>query len=149
MRFQERSQDAPSTLYPQSYDISRKHPLSEHCYKMGREELTIRRRSLAEITQKFLSSSPTPSRRNSRRRRSRIDSIVAALAPSWRFNMALDPPPRALFFDVLGTCVDWRKTVTDELWKCTREALNSPSASIASRIRMVATDMVCLALVRS
>ena len=57
--------------------------------------------------------------------------------------MALkDPTPKCLFFDVFGTCVDWRKSVTDELWRKTREALNSPASSIASRIRMVASDMV-------
>lgn len=58
-------------------------------------------------------------------------------------NMALDhQPPKALFFDVFGTCVDWRKSVTDELWNACREALNSPTSSIATRIRVVATDMV-------
>lgn len=29
--------------------------------------------------------------------------------------MALNPLPKALFFDVFGTCVDWRKTVTETL----------------------------------
>ncbi|EMC95661.1 hypothetical protein BAUCODRAFT_34430 [Baudoinia panamericana UAMH 10762] len=51
------------------------------------------------------------------------------------------PKPRCLFFDVFGTCVDWRKTVTEELWQQTREALSSPTSSIASRIRMLASDM--------
>ncbi|KAK3672182.1 hypothetical protein LTR78_007935 [Recurvomyces mirabilis] len=51
------------------------------------------------------------------------------------------PPWKALFFDVFGTCVDWRKSVTDELWAKAREALDSPSSSIASRIRMGASDM--------
>ncbi|KAK5124377.1 hypothetical protein LTR85_001594 [Meristemomyces frigidus] len=64
---------------------------------------------------------------------------VTALKSS---DMALtDPQPRCLFFDVFGTCVDWRKTVTDELWKYTRDALSSPASSIASRIRMHASDM--------
>lgn len=62
--------------------------------------------------------------------------------------MALDhQKPKCLFFDVFGTCVDWRKTVTDTLWNMTREALNSPSASMASRIRMNATDMVGVDLI--
>lgn len=30
--------------------------------------------------------------------------------------MSLNPAPKALFFDVFGTCVDWRKTVTDALY---------------------------------
>lgn len=55
--------------------------------------------------------------------------------------MALQPQPRCLFFDVFGTCVDWRKTVNNELWHKTREALDSPNASIASHIRMLASDM--------
>src|ERR1700760_317785 len=56
--------------------------------------------------------------------------------------MALNPEPKCLFFDVFGTCVNWRKTVTDTLWNAARVALNSPTSSIASKIRMVATDMV-------
>lgn len=50
--------------------------------------------------------------------------------------------PKALFFDVFGTCVDWRKTVTDTLWNAARESLNAPTSSIATRIRMIASDMV-------
>lgn len=50
--------------------------------------------------------------------------------------------PKALFFDVFGTCVDWRKSVTDELWNAARAALNSPTSSIATRIRVTATDLV-------
>ncbi|KAK3724423.1 hypothetical protein LTR37_001047 [Vermiconidia calcicola] len=55
--------------------------------------------------------------------------------------MAINPPPKCLFFDVFGTCVDWRKTVTDTLWSAARVALNSPTSSLASRIRMTATDL--------
>jgi len=55
--------------------------------------------------------------------------------------MAPNPQPKALFFDVFGTCVDWRKTVTNTLWNAARQALNSPTSSIASRIRIAATDM--------
>ena len=53
-----------------------------------------------------------------------------------------DPQPQCLFFDVFGTCVDWRKTVTDALWNEARAALNSPTSSIASRIRLAASEMV-------
>ena len=47
-----------------------------------------------------------------------------------------DPQPKALFFDVFGTCVDWRKTVTLALESACDQALNRASSSIASRIRM-------------
>lgn len=56
-----------------------------------------------------------------------------------------DPQPRALLFDVFGTCVDWRKSITNALESAAREALSSPSSSIASRIRMVVSDWVCWA----
>ncbi|USW56625.1 Putative phosphoglycolate phosphatase-like, domain 2, HAD superfamily [Septoria linicola] len=47
-----------------------------------------------------------------------------------------DPQPKALFFDVFGTCVDWRTTVTDALESACSQALNRASSSIATRIRM-------------
>ncbi|KAF2724353.1 haloacid dehalogenase [Polychaeton citri CBS 116435] len=56
--------------------------------------------------------------------------------------MALkDPTPKCLFFDVFGTCVDWRKTVTDKLYNESSNVLNSPESSISSRIRMRASTM--------
>lgn len=55
--------------------------------------------------------------------------------------MALSPPPRALFFDVFGTCVDWRTTVVGELEAQAHAALNSATASLASRVRLTASDM--------
>jgi len=55
--------------------------------------------------------------------------------------MSQKPQPRCLFFDVFGTCVDWRKTVTDTLWNAARESLNSPTSSLATRVRVTATDM--------
>ncbi|KAF2134545.1 haloacid dehalogenase [Dothidotthia symphoricarpi CBS 119687] len=55
--------------------------------------------------------------------------------------MALSVPPRALFFDVFGTCVDWRESVINELHAQAHAALNSASASLASRVRMTASDM--------
>jgi len=36
-----------------------------------------------------------------------------------------DPVPKALFFDVFGTCVDWRSTVTRTLTSTAKEALAS------------------------
>jgi len=55
--------------------------------------------------------------------------------------MALSTPPRALLFDVFGTCVDWRTTVTQALDAASHVALNSATASLASRVRLRASDM--------
>ncbi|KAF1930238.1 haloacid dehalogenase [Didymella exigua CBS 183.55] len=55
--------------------------------------------------------------------------------------MALSPTPRALFFDVFGTCLDWRTTVVRELEAQAHVALNSATASLASRVRLTASDM--------
>jgi 2-haloacid dehalogenase len=55
--------------------------------------------------------------------------------------MALDPIPRALFFDVFGTCVDWRTTVVRELHAQSHASLNAATASLASAVRMRASDM--------
>ncbi|KAJ4383278.1 hypothetical protein N0V86_001323 [Didymella sp. IMI 355093] len=55
--------------------------------------------------------------------------------------MALSPTPRAFFFDVFGTCVDWRTTVVGELDAQAHAALNSATASLASRVRLTAGDM--------
>ncbi|KAL5118474.1 hypothetical protein ACEQ8H_003650 [Pleosporales sp. CAS-2024a] len=55
--------------------------------------------------------------------------------------MALKVVPRALFFDVFGTCVDWRKTVVDELHAQSRVALNAATASLPSAVRLRASDM--------
>lgn|SRR5690242_16013769 len=55
--------------------------------------------------------------------------------------MAISPPPRALFFDVFGTCVDWRTTVVGELEAQAHAALNSATASLASCVRLTASDM--------
>jgi 2-haloacid dehalogenase len=55
--------------------------------------------------------------------------------------MALSTPPRALLFDVFGTCVNWRKTVTDALDTQSHLALNSASASLASQLRLRVSDM--------
>ncbi|KAF2853702.1 haloacid dehalogenase [Plenodomus tracheiphilus IPT5] len=55
--------------------------------------------------------------------------------------MALSPPPKALFFDVFGTCVDWRTTVVGALQMQAHAALNSASASLASSVRLRASEM--------
>lgn len=55
--------------------------------------------------------------------------------------MALHPTPRALFFDVFGTCVDWRTTVVNELHAQSHATLNAATASLASTVRMKASDM--------
>jgi len=55
--------------------------------------------------------------------------------------MALSPTPRALFFDVFGTCVNWRKSVTSELLAQSHAALDSATASLASRVRLQASNM--------
>jgi 2-haloacid dehalogenase len=55
--------------------------------------------------------------------------------------MALMIPPRALFFDVFGTCVDWRKTVVNELHAQSHTTLNAATASLASTVRFRASDM--------
>ena len=96
----------------------------------------------ASLDATYIDGSPTPlPKRDSIATNER--TRIGALTPVKSSDMALnDPQPRCLFFDVFGTCVDWRKTVTDELWAQAREALNSPSSSIASRIRFLASDMV-------
>ncbi|KUJ06288.1 HAD-like protein [Mollisia scopiformis] len=48
---------------------------------------------------------------------------------------------RVLFFDVFGTCVAQRTPVADELWKATREALESDESSISSEVRTKAAEM--------
>ncbi|KAI8939125.1 hypothetical protein NX059_004959 [Plenodomus lindquistii] len=53
----------------------------------------------------------------------------------------LSPPPRALFFDVFGTCVDWRTTVVGALQMQAHVTLNSATASLASSVRLRASEM--------
>ena len=55
--------------------------------------------------------------------------------------MSSEQPIKGLFFDVFGTCVDWRGTVTRGLHDASSKALNSAAASIASKVRMTASDM--------
>ncbi|KAI4606721.1 hypothetical protein J4E80_010033 [Alternaria sp. BMP 0032] len=55
--------------------------------------------------------------------------------------MSLTPLPKALLFDIFGTCVNWRSTVTTALSQSAHSALNSASASLASRLRLRASEM--------
>ncbi|CAA9957262.1 hydrolase [Pyrenophora teres f. maculata] len=55
--------------------------------------------------------------------------------------MTLQPTPRALLFDVFGTCVNWRKSVTSALQALAHASLNSATASLASTLRLRATSM--------
>ena len=56
-------------------------------------------------------------------------------------NMALSPSPRVFFFDVFGTCVDWRKSITSHLSKWTHKSLNDATASLASQLRLRVSAM--------
>jgi 2-haloacid dehalogenase len=55
--------------------------------------------------------------------------------------MPLSPAPRALLFDVFGTCVDWRSTVTRTLESQAHDALNDATLSLATSLRMRASNM--------
>jgi len=55
--------------------------------------------------------------------------------------MSLSHPPRALLFDVFGTCVDWRSTVTNGLWEATRKSLNATTVSIPPAVALKASQM--------
>lgn len=58
-----------------------------------------------------------------------------------RSTMVLTPSPRALLFDVFGTCVNWRKSVVGALHAQSHASLNSATASLASSVRLRASDM--------
>lgn len=51
------------------------------------------------------------------------------------------PQPKALLFDVFGTVVDWRTTVTKYLERRSFETLNSSSSSIATAVRMKCAEV--------
>ena len=55
--------------------------------------------------------------------------------------MAPSEPSRALFFDVFGTCVDWRTSVTQALYAQSHAVLDSATAPPASTVRRKARDM--------
>ena len=55
--------------------------------------------------------------------------------------MVLSTFPRALLFDIFGTCVDWRSTVTKALNDQAHTTLSSATASLAAYLRMRASSM--------
>jgi 2-haloacid dehalogenase len=55
--------------------------------------------------------------------------------------MAISLEPKALFFDVFGTCVDWRKSVTDGLASAAKSALSSDDRIIPSAVREIASNL--------
>lgn len=55
--------------------------------------------------------------------------------------MTVTTSPKALFFDVFGTCVDWRKTVTNALKDAAQKSLNDSAKSLDSNVRQKAFEM--------
>lgn len=55
--------------------------------------------------------------------------------------MSFTHPPKALLFDVFGTVVDWRTTITHTLQTHASTALSSPTASLSSTVRLRASDL--------
>ncbi|KAF2755807.1 haloacid dehalogenase [Pseudovirgaria hyperparasitica] len=55
--------------------------------------------------------------------------------------MVLTHAPRALLFDIFGTCVNWRNTVTRVLNDTVRLRLSDATASLATSVRIRASDM--------
>ena len=47
----------------------------------------------------------------------------------------MEAPPKALTFDVFGTTVDWRKTVTSALIRTAAAKTSSPSADLSPEAR--------------
>jgi len=54
---------------------------------------------------------------------------------------AIDANTRAFLFDVFGTCVDWRKTVTNALYEASERTLADPASSIAPAVRQKASAL--------
>lgn len=55
--------------------------------------------------------------------------------------MAFSTAPQALLFDVFGTVVDWRSTVSEGLFAAARAALESPRTSIEPAVRLKTVSM--------
>ncbi|KAI9811148.1 MAG: hypothetical protein M1827_005599 [Pycnora praestabilis] len=55
--------------------------------------------------------------------------------------MPFSHSPKALLFDVFGTVVDWRSTVTNYLISQTHLTLSAPTSSLPSRTRLRASTM--------
>ncbi|KAK4942125.1 hypothetical protein LTR66_014732 [Elasticomyces elasticus] len=98
--------------------------------------IDIRRSPAADITTILGSPTPLPPR-------SPTSPTAPTIKPLTKISskvMALRPPPRCLFFDVFGTCVDWRKTVTAALTEASHKALNASDKSLASSVRVRVGD---------
>lgn len=55
--------------------------------------------------------------------------------------MSAELPPRALFFDVFGTVVEWRRCVTKALSAAAQRALGDPSKDIPVAVRNIASAL--------
>ncbi|SLM38644.1 Haloacid dehalogenase, type II [Lasallia pustulata] len=55
--------------------------------------------------------------------------------------MSFTHPPKALLFDVFGTVVDWRTTITTTLITRSHLALSSATSSLPSTVRVRASDL--------
>jgi 2-haloacid dehalogenase len=51
------------------------------------------------------------------------------------------PPPNAIFFDVFGTCVDWRSSIHRALTQRTEHALNDSQRSLSAALRQRASAL--------
>jgi 2-haloacid dehalogenase len=56
--------------------------------------------------------------------------------------MSESMPIKALLFDVFGTCVDWRTTVTHALSTAATDALDT-NTTVDKSVREKAVQMVC------
>ncbi|KAF2115157.1 HAD-like domain-containing protein [Lophiotrema nucula] len=56
--------------------------------------------------------------------------------------MTEKPVPRGLLFDVFGTVVDWRSTVTRALEQTAHKALNDSTKSLATSVRLRASELL-------
>jgi 2-haloacid dehalogenase len=70
-----------------------------------------------------------------------LHSIPNSFLPEYNPQSPDMEDARALLFDVFGTCVDWRKTVTDALVRQSRVALMRRSAIITNDVRAKADAM--------
>jgi 2-haloacid dehalogenase len=62
---------------------------------------------------------------------------------TWKSTLMAPPlnAVRALLFDVFGTCVDWRSSVVEKLEEQCHASLNDATKSLATSLRLRATDM--------
>lgn len=55
--------------------------------------------------------------------------------------MSLSTPPKALFFDVFGTVVEWRSCVTKALNEAAQRALSDPHKHLPAAVHAQASAM--------